>query len=103
MVSAARSALRQRAQATFARLPHPAQQTCRLIGNTARETLDDRIPGLAAEVALFTLISSPALLLAIVGSLGFVAAALGPEGADELSGLVLGIPKSFLSDPTFAA
>lgn len=79
------------------------QQTYRLIERTGRDTLDDRVPGLAAEAALFTLISLPALLLAVVGSLGFVAAALGPEGTDELRELVLGIPKPFLSDPTYAA
>ena len=76
---------------------------CRLLGRTGRGTIDDRVPGLAAEAALFTLISLPALLLAVIGSLGFVAAALGRRGQPELSELVLGIPKSFLSDPTYAA
>lgn len=98
---AARSVLRRRGAAAFARLPRPVQQACRLIERTGRESLDDRVPGLAAEVALFTLISLPALLLAIIGSLGFVAAGLGPEGTVELRGLVLGIPRSFLSEPTY--
>lgn len=101
--AAARSALHVRSSILFARLPHPLQQTCRLIGRTARGTIDDRVPGLAAEAALFTLISLPALLLAVVGSLGFVAAALGPAGRDGFRQLVLGIPKSFLSDPTYAS
>lgn len=73
----ARSTLRRRGYAMFVLLPRPLQQTCRLIGRTGRGTLDDRVPGLAAEAAFFTLISLPALLLAVVGSLGFVAAALG--------------------------
>ncbi|MGB0435592.1 MAG: YihY/virulence factor BrkB family protein, partial [Mycobacterium sp.] len=55
------------------------------------------------EAALFTLISLPALLLAVIGSLGFVAAALGPQGNQELRELVLGVPESFLSDQTFAS
>lgn len=97
-----RSALRRRAAVRFARLPRPAQQGLRLVGRTAREALDDRVPGLAAEAALFTLISLPALLLAVIGALGFVAAELGPRGTDELRHLVLGIPKPFLSDPTYA-
>lgn len=101
--AAARSTLQRRGCAVFARLPRPVQQACRLIERTGRDTLDDRVPGLAAEAALFTLISLPALLLAVVGSLGFVAAALGPQGTDELRELVLGIPKPFLSDPTYAA
>ncbi len=101
--SAARSDLHRRGSAEFARLPQPVQQAGRLIERTGRGTLDDRVPGLAAEAALFTLISLPALLLALVGSLGFVAAALGPQGSEELHDLVLGIPASFLSDPTYAS
>jgi len=101
--AAARETLQRRGAALFARLPRPVQQTCRLIERTGRETFDDRVPGLAAEAALFTLISLPALLLAVVSSLGFVAVALGPEGTDELRELVLGIPKPFLSDPTYAS
>ncbi|WP_234904212.1 YihY/virulence factor BrkB family protein [Mycolicibacterium frederiksbergense] len=100
-VLAARGALRQRGMARFARLPRPARQACTLIVRTGRNSLADRVPGLAAEAALFTLISLPALLLAIIGSLGFVAAALGPEGTAELRTLVLGIPGSFLSDRTY--
>ncbi|RDH78081.1 YihY/virulence factor BrkB family protein [Mycolicibacterium moriokaense] len=100
---AARSSLRQRGSTHFHRLPRPVQQGCRLIWRTGEQVVDDRVPGLAAEAALFTLISLPALLLAVVGSLGFVAAALGPAGTKELSELVLGIPESFLSDPTYAA
>lgn len=100
--ASARAALKRRGHALFARMPGPLQQTCRLIGRTGRGTLNDRVPGLAAEAALFTLISLPALLLAIVGSLGFVAAALGPEGREGFRQLVRGIPRSFLSDPSYA-
>jgi membrane protein len=100
---AVRSSLHRRGSAKFARLPHPVQQASRLIERTGRGTVDDRVPGLAAEAALFTLISLPALLLAVIGSLGFVAAALGPQGNQELHELVLGVPQSFLSDQTFAS
>lgn len=100
--STARSTAAQRGATVFARLPGPVQQAGRLIERTVRETYRDRVPGLAAEAALFTLISLPALLLAVIGSLGFVAAALGPQGEQELRELVLGIPQSFLSDPTYA-
>ncbi|MBX7450882.1 YihY/virulence factor BrkB family protein [Mycolicibacterium sp. 3033] len=92
-----------RGAARFDRLPGPLQQTSRLMWRTGRSAVHDRLPGLAAEAALFTLISLPALLLAVIGSLGFVASALGPQGANELSELVLGIPQSFLSDLTYAA
>lgn len=99
----ARERALRRGSAQFDRLPTPLQQTGRLLWRTGRGAVHDRVPGLAAEAALFTLISLPALLLAVVGSLGFVAAALGPQGTTELSELILGIPKSFLSDPTYAA
>ncbi|MDY6999533.1 MAG: YihY/virulence factor BrkB family protein [Actinomycetota bacterium] len=102
-VLATRSKLERRGSERFSRLPRPLQQTGRLIWHTGRGTVNDRVPGLAAEAALFTLISLPALLLALVGSLGFVAAALGPQGNTELHELVLGIPESFLSEPTYAA
>ncbi|MCH9640321.1 MAG: YihY/virulence factor BrkB family protein [Actinomycetia bacterium] len=101
--AAARQSLHRRGSAEFARLPRPVQQAGRLIERTGRGTVDDRVPGLAAEAALFTLISLPALLLAVVGSLGFVAAALGPQGNQELRELVLGVPESFLSEQTFAS
>ncbi|MCG7595701.1 YihY/virulence factor BrkB family protein [Mycobacterium sp. PSTR-4-N] len=100
---AVRDVVLSRGTARFDRLPGPLQQASRLIWRTGRAAVHDRLPGLAAEAALFTLISLPALLLAVIGSLGFVAAALGPQGTAELSELVLGIPESFLSDPTYAA
>lgn len=100
---AVRTELHRRRAAVFARLPSPAQQACRLIERTGRATFAARVPGLAAEAALFTLISLPALLLAVIGSLGFVAAALGPEGTGQLRELVLGVPQSFFSDPTYAS
>jgi membrane protein len=101
LASSARSALQRRAASLFHRAPRPVQQALRLIERTGRGSLDDRVPGLAAEVALFTLISLPALLLAVVGSLGFIADALGPDGTAELHRLVLGVPDSFLSERTY--
>ncbi|MEE9243230.1 MAG: YihY/virulence factor BrkB family protein [Mycobacterium sp.] len=98
-----RSTLHRRGSEEFARLPQPVQQAGRLVERTRRGTLHDRVPGLAAEAALFTLISLPALLLAVIGSLGFVAAALGPQGHEELRELLLGIPAPFLSDAAFAS
>ena len=102
VTSAARTWLQRRGSALLSRMPQPVQQAWRLIERTGRETVEDRVPGLAAEAALFTLISLPALLLAVIGSLGFIAAALGPAGTHEFRRLILGIPKSFLSDPTYA-
>jgi membrane protein len=101
LAASAHSALHRRAASLFSRAPRPVQQALRLIERTGRETLEDRVPGLAAEVALFSLISLPALLLAVVGSLGFIADALGPDGTAVLQRLVLGVPNSFLSERTY--
>ena len=98
-----RSAVRHRAAALLARAPRPVQQTWRLLERTGRETLDDRVPGLAAEAALFSLISLPALLIAVLGSLGFIADSLGPDGTAELRRLVLDVPETFLSKQAYAA
>lgn len=99
--SAVRSALQWRAMSLLTRAPRPVQQGCRLIERTGREAIEDRVPGLAAEAALFSLISLPALLLAVLGSLGFIAEALGPDGTAELRRLALDIPDSFLSKQTY--
>lgn len=63
-----------------ARLPRPLRAAWRLAARTVVDSVEDRVPGLAAEVAFFALLSLPALLLMLLGSLGFIAEALGPEG-----------------------
>ncbi|MGA8986687.1 YihY/virulence factor BrkB family protein [Aeromicrobium sp.] len=88
-------------QGVYDRLPHPLQRAWVLTGRTWRDTFDDRVPGLAAEIALFTMISLPALILMILGSLGFVADALGPSGAQELNRIVFELPRSLLAAQTY--
>lgn len=85
------------------RLPRPLQRVWELGRRTGTSAVEDRVPGLAAEIALFTLISLPALMLVILGSLGFVADALGPAGAEELDRIVFDLPQTFLADPTYAS
>ncbi|OBA65868.1 ribonuclease BN [Mycolicibacterium elephantis] len=100
-VASAGTTLRRRALSTLNRAPWPVRQAGRLIVRTVDDTFRDRVPGLAAEVALFSLISLPSLLIAVLGSLGFIAEALGPEGSTELHRLLLEAPSSFLSERTF--
>jgi len=101
LVSEARAVAQRWATGVLERSPRPVQQAWRLIDRTRREVVDDRVPGLAAEVALFTLISLPALLLVVLGSLGFVAHALGPDGSAELQRIVFDLPRSVLSSRTY--
>ena len=85
------------------RLPPPARTAVQLSDRTVRDSVADRVPGLAAEATLFILISLPALLLIVLGSLGFVADRLGPDGSEELDRLVFDLPATFLSDSTYAS
>ena len=103
LVTRSRERARGWVQRVHDRLPHPLQRGWELGGRTWRDTLDDRVPGLAAEIALFTLISLPALILVVLGSLGFVADALGPAGVQELNRIVFDLPRGFLSDRTYAS
>jgi len=84
-----------------ARLPRPLRVAWRLMARTVADSLEDRVPGLAAEVAFFALLSLPALLLMLLGSLGFIAEALGPEGRAELNRLVFEMPRTFLTQGTY--
>ncbi len=103
MLSQARARAQRRVTEVLERLPRPAQQAWRLIDRTRREVVEDRVPGLAAEVALFTLISFPALLLVVLGSLGFIAQTLGPGGSAELQRIVFDLPRTVLSSRTYDA
>ena len=91
----------QHANAVVDRSPSPVRKGIRLVERTVRDSVEDRVPGLAAEATMFALISLPALLLVVLGSLGYVATRLGPEGADQLDRLVFEVPQTFMSDSTY--
>ncbi len=93
----------QRANALVDRLPSPVRAAVDLTERTVRDSLADRVPGLAAEATLFILISLPALLLVVLGSLGFVAGSLGPAGSDQLDRLAFDVPRTFMSSSTYAS
>ncbi len=84
-------------------LPRRLQASWRLAARTVLDSVRDRVPGLAAEVAFFALLSLPALMLVLLGSLGFIAETLGPEGRTELNRLVFDVPRTFLTVGTFSS
>ena len=92
---------RERGRRTLEAAPGPVRAAWELTEATVRDTREDRVLGLAAEVALFTMISLPALLLMVLGSLGFVADALGPAGTAELDRIVFTLPRAVLSGSTY--
>lgn len=57
-----------------------------LAKQTVADSIDDRLPKLAAEVAFYVLLSGPPLLLTTLGSVGAVARTIGPEAVATLRG-----------------
>lgn len=86
-------------------MPHPDAEgrwadLRRLAVRTAADTVDDHVPGLAAEMAFFAVLSLPPLLLAILGSVGFVVGGLPESELVRLQSEILGFLGTFLSDST---
>ena len=91
----------RRADSVARRMPGPLRPLLQLVVGTVRKSNADRVGGLAAEAALFTLISLPALFLVVLGSLGYVSPVLGTRGEETLNRLVLGLPRAVLAETTW--
>jgi membrane protein len=76
------------AQRLTDRTPRRLQPAVELVTRTVEGVFRDRVPGLAAEIAFFTMLSLPALLLTGLASVGFVGDLLGRQWrtafADEI-------------------
>ena len=55
-----------------ARSPAPLRRPVRIVIRTIDAAISDRLPGLAAEIAFWILLSMPALLLAIIAATGVI-------------------------------
>ncbi len=71
-----------------------------LAARTYRDSVDDRLPGLAAEVAFFLLLSLPPLLLVMLGTVGYVGELFGPDTVAELRDGIVGFADNFLTRST---
>lgn len=71
-----------------------------LVTRTARGAQKDRVVGLGAEVAFFALLSLPPALLAILGGIGYVANALGPQMAARIRDQILLVSGTVLTPQT---
>lgn len=60
-----------------------------LVVGTAREFWADRVLGLSAEAAFWALLSLPPLLLAVMGSIGFLGGLLGPDTVTDVQRVIL--------------
>lgn len=80
---------------------HPkSHNTTLLVLRTLRALSRDRVIGLAAESAFFSLISLPALLLCLLGALGPLAAVFGEELVIEIREWMLDLAASILTPDT---
>lgn len=66
-------------------LPGWAGRSLRLLFHTVREAIDDRVPGLAAEIAFFVLLSLPALALTLLAGVGLVGDLVGADWQADLA------------------
>jgi membrane protein len=88
-------------QTLIARTPPVLRRPVQLLVRTVQEALDDRLPGLAAEVAFFMLLSLPPLLLLGLGVIGYVGEAF-PEFAEQVPDRLLGLAGNILTAETIA-
>ncbi len=72
----------------------------RLTVRTVLDSMDDHVPGLAAEMAFFVVLSLPPLLLAVLGSVGFVLDGLDPGELADLEQRILDGLATVLSPST---
>jgi membrane protein len=71
-----------------------------LTRDTARDTLNDRLPGLAAEVAFYLVLSLPSLLLVVLGLLGYVGDIGGTETVADIKDQLLDWADNVFSSST---
>lgn len=67
---------------------------------TVRDSLEDRLPGLAAEVAFYVLLSLPPLLLVGLGAVGYIGELFGPDTVDAIRQRIIGGASTVLTEST---
>ena len=71
-----------------------------LTRRTFHDSLDDRLPGLAAEVSFYLLLSLPPLLLVGLGALGYVGDLFGPDTVTDIKTWIIDVASGVLTDST---
>ncbi|HVL81617.1 MAG TPA: YihY/virulence factor BrkB family protein [Actinomycetota bacterium] len=79
------------------RRPSNPAELWALTRRTLSSAVEDRVTGLGAEVAFFALLSTPPTLLAVLGSVGYIAEALGPQAAERIQSQIMGVVSTFLT------
>jgi len=84
-------------------IPDPVSGGIELAKATVRDSIADRVPGLAAEVAFFVVLALPPLLLVVLGVAGYVAQALGEEVVMQVRTAIVDGAATFLTESTVAS
>lgn len=79
-----------------------AWESRRLVTDTIRDTFDDRLPGLAAEVAFYLVISLPSLLLVVLGLFGYVDDIAGPGAEADIRNQLIEWAENIFSEATIS-
>lgn len=86
----------------FDRLKQGAGEGYALTKDTVTDTLEDRLPGLAAEVAFYLVLSLPSLLLVVLGLLGYVGDIGGADTVADIKDQLLDWAENIFSASTLA-
>lgn len=78
--------------------PAPLRPAVELIVRTADDSFHDRVPGLAAEIAFFALLSLPPLLLTVLGGIGQIGRLLGRNLRDNVRETIVSSAKLIQGD-----
>ena len=80
----------------------PLRTLWTLVYRTVRDSIDDRLPGLAAEVSFYLLLSLPPLLLIGLGAIGYVGDLFGPDAVAGIRDSIIDAASGVLTDATIA-
>jgi membrane protein len=78
----------------------PLQTIWTLVHRTARDSVDDRLPGLAAEVSFYLLLSLPPLLLVGLGVVGYTGDLFGADAAAGVRNEIIDVASGVLTAAT---
>ncbi len=83
------------------RSPAPLRRPVEVVVRTADGAINDRLPGLAAEIAFWVLLSLPALLLAIIAAAGVIGDTFaGGDWEEQLVNRTVEVSRLALTGPT---
>jgi membrane protein len=88
---------------TVKRLPEPAQPGAELVARTIADAFKDRVPGLAAEMAFYLILSLPPLLITVFAGVALIGDIAGVEILSNAQQQILGIADEFLTQDTVKA